>query len=47
VQSEAQFRDEPYEPQKTDTEAITTAAGGGTGGAIPVITEAKEESEEK
>jgi trigger factor len=47
VQSHAQFKDEPYEPQKTDTEAVAIAAGGGTGGAIPVITEPKEETEEK
>jgi trigger factor len=47
VQSQAKFKDEPYEPQKNDTEAIAIAAGGGAGGAIPVITEAKEETEEK
>ncbi|MEX2306515.1 MAG: trigger factor [Pirellulales bacterium] len=47
VQSEAKFNDEPYKPEKTDTEAIAMAAGGGTGGAIPVITEAKEETEKK
>lgn len=47
VQSEAKFKDEPYEPQKTDTEAIAIAAGGGAGGAIPVITEPKEETDEK
>jgi trigger factor len=47
VQSEAKFKDEAYEPQKTDTEAISIAAGGGTGGAIPVITEAKEEAEKE
>jgi trigger factor len=47
VQSEAKFKDEPYEPEKTDTEAIAMAAGGGTGGAIPVITEPKEEAEKK
>ena len=29
VQSEAKFKDEPYEPQKNDTEAISMAAGGG------------------
>lgn len=46
VQSEAKFKDEPYEPQKSDTEAISIAAGGGSGSAIPVITEPKEESEE-
>jgi trigger factor len=47
VQSEAKFKDEPYEPEKTDTEAISIAAGGGTGEAIPVITEDKEEAKEK
>jgi trigger factor len=47
VQSEAKFKDEPYEPEKADTEAIAMAAGGGTGGAIPVITEPKEETEKK
>jgi trigger factor len=47
VQSHAQFKDEPYEPRKNDTEAIAIAAGGGAGGAIPVITEPKEETEEK
>ena len=39
--------DEPYEPEKADTEAISIAAGGGPASAIPVITEAKEEAEEK
>ncbi len=43
VQSEAKFKDVPYEPQKNDTEAISMAAGGGAGAAIPVITEAKAE----
>jgi trigger factor len=47
VQSEAKFKDESYEPQKTDTEAISIAAGGSSGGAIHVTTEPKEESEEK
>jgi trigger factor len=47
VQSEAKFKDEPYEPQKNDTEAISIAAGGGAASAIPVITEPKEETEEK
>jgi trigger factor len=46
VQSEAKFKDEPYEPEKTTTEAISIAAGGGTGGEIPVITEEKDEAEE-
>jgi trigger factor len=45
VQSEAKFKDEPYEPEKSDTEAISMAAGGGTGGEIPVITEKQEEDE--
>jgi trigger factor len=47
VQSEAKFKDEPYEPEKVDTEAISMAAGGGTGGDIPVITEEKDEAEKK
>ncbi len=47
VQSEAKFNDEPYKPQKTDTEAISIAAGGGTEGEIPVVTEEKEEAVEK
>src|SRR5207302_1664667 len=46
VQSAAQFKDEPYEPEKADTEAITMAAGG-AGGAVPVSTEEKEEAEVK
>lgn len=46
VQSQAKFKDEPYEPQKNDTEAISIAAGGGAGSAIPVVTEAKQETEE-
>jgi trigger factor len=47
VESQAKFKDEPYEPEKSDTEAIALAAGGGAGGAIPVITEPKEETEKK
>lgn len=47
VQSEAKFNDEPYNPEKTDTEAISIAAGGGTEGEIPVATEEKAEAEEK
>ncbi|MFO0789986.1 MAG: trigger factor [Pirellulales bacterium] len=46
VQSEAKFNDEPFTPEKTDTEAISIAAGGGTGGEIPVVTEEKAETEE-
>jgi trigger factor len=42
VQSEAKFKDEPYEQQSNDTEAVSIAAGGGTSAAIPVITESKE-----
>jgi trigger factor len=42
VQSEANFNDEPYEPQKTETEAISVAAGGGPPVEIPVFTEAVE-----
>lgn len=46
VQSEAKFNDEAYQPQKTDTEAISIAAGGGMEGEIPVVTEEKEEAAE-
>jgi trigger factor len=42
VQSEANFKDEPYEPQKIETEAISVAAGGGPPMEIPVFTEAAE-----
>jgi hypothetical protein len=42
VESEAKFKDEPYEMQATDVEAVAFAAGGGTSAAIPVITEDKE-----
>ena len=35
VQSQAKFKDEPYEPEKNDTEAISMAAGGGDGGRNP------------
>jgi len=47
VQSQAKFNDEPYKPEKTDTEAISIAAGGGAGGDIPVITEEKDEAKEE
>ncbi len=47
VQSQAKFKDEPYQPEKSDTEAIAIAAGGGSGGAIHVTTETKEEGEKK
>jgi trigger factor len=47
VQAEAKFKDEPYEPEKTDTEAISMAGGGGAGGEIPVITEKQEEAEKE
>jgi trigger factor len=47
VQSEAKFKDEPYKPEKTDTEAISIAAGGGAESEIPVITEEKAEKQEK
>jgi trigger factor len=47
VQSEAKFKDEPYEPEKTETEAISMAAGGSAGGEIPVITEKQEEAEKE
>jgi trigger factor len=45
VQKEAKFKDEKYEPPKSDTEAISMAAGGGSGSAIPEVTEAKTEEE--
>jgi trigger factor len=47
VQKEAKFKDEKYEPPKADTEAISMAAGGGSGAAIPSVTEAKEDADEK
>lgn len=47
VQSEAKFKDEPFEQAKMDTEAISIAAGGGTGSSIPVISEEKKEEENK
>jgi trigger factor len=46
VQKEAKFKDEKYEPPKSDTEAISMAAGGGSGSAIPEVTEAKTEEAE-
>jgi trigger factor len=45
VQSEAKFKDEQYVPEKSDTEAISMAAGGGMGDDIPVITEKEKESD--
>jgi trigger factor len=42
MQSEAKFKDEPYEPPKIETEAISVAAGGGPPVEIPVFTEATE-----
>jgi trigger factor len=47
VQKEAKFKDEKYEPERSDTEAISMAAGGGSGSAIPQVTEAKAETEAK
>jgi trigger factor len=47
VQSQARFKDEPYEPKSNDTEAVSIAAGGGASAAIPVVTEPKEESEKE
>jgi hypothetical protein len=47
VQSEARFNDEPFEPQKIDTEAISVAAGGGPPVDIPVFTEAAAGEESK
>ena len=46
VQKEAKFKDEKYSPEKSDTEAISMAAGGGGGSAIPEVVEAKAEEEE-
>jgi len=46
VQSQAKFKDEPYEPPTVDTEAIDMAAGGGGGAEIPVVSEAKQEQVE-
>jgi trigger factor len=42
VQSEANFKDEPYVPPKIEAEAISVAAGGGPPVEIPVFTEAAE-----
>src|SRR3954471_24373141 len=47
VQSQAKFKDEPYEPEKSTTEAISIAAGGGTESEIPVVTEEKAEAKDK
>ena len=47
VQSQAKFKDEPYAPEKSDTEAISMAAGGGGAGEMPVITEKQEEAEQE
>jgi trigger factor len=47
VQSQAKFKDEPFAPEKSDTEAISMAAGGGGGGEMPVITEKQEEAEKE
>jgi trigger factor len=48
VQAEAKFKDEPYEPQKMETEAIAMFAGGGSEASIPVATEEQEvKAEEK
>lgn len=46
VQDEAKFKDQPYEPEQVDTEAISFAAGG-RGGAIPVASETAEEDSEE
>jgi trigger factor len=44
VQQEAKFKDEAYEPDRPDVEAIAMAAGGGSGSVIPNVEEAKKES---
>jgi trigger factor len=41
VQQEAKFQDTPYNPEKSDAEAIDMAAGGGSATMIPKATEAK------
>ncbi|MCH2114541.1 MAG: trigger factor [Pirellulales bacterium] len=47
VQAEAEFIDEPYEPERLDEEAIYLAAGGGDQGeAIPEATESEESGDE-
>ena len=43
VQKAAKFKDEKYEPAKSDTEAVSIAAGGGSGSAIPSVKETKAE----
>lgn len=45
VQAQAKFKDEPYEPEQLDVEAIHLAAGGGDGAAA--IPEASEEEAEE
>jgi len=46
VQKEAKFNDEKFKPEKSDTEAIAIAAGGGVGGEM-AVTEEKDEGKEK
>jgi trigger factor len=46
VQSEAKFKDMPFEPAKTDVEAISMAVGGDAD-AIPSIEEAEEPAKEE
>jgi trigger factor len=46
VQSEAKFKDKPYEPGKSTVEAISVAAGGDAE-AVPAATEAEEPKKDK
>jgi trigger factor len=46
VQSEAKFKDKPYEPGKSTVEAISVAAGGDAE-AVPAATEAEESKKDK
>ena len=47
VQSEAKFKDEKYEPEVIDTEALHIAAGGPGAKAIPDVTKAQAEAAEE
>ena len=46
VQSHAKFQDEKYVPEKKEVEAISFAAGGGLGGAIPEAHDHDEDEDE-
>lgn len=45
VQAEAKFKDENYEPEKSDVEAVNVAVGGGRDGQIPQAVDAEEAEE--